>query len=166
MAAATQVLGLPELVEIILLGLPTRDLLFAQKVCKTFKGVIDRSKSIQKALFFLPGTADDVNFEPENIHYKMRGQLVLSKVVSNPLLFRKNAYSYDVLYFEPKALRSASQGSAARMLLTQPPDVTTIYSYLNDKELDNVQGETIGNMLKRFPKLDRSMGVKLFPGQR
>ncbi|KAK3656833.1 hypothetical protein LTR56_002814 [Elasticomyces elasticus] len=49
---AQQVLHLPELLENILLCLPMKDLLFSQKVCKTWKGAVDTSPHIQEALFY------------------------------------------------------------------------------------------------------------------
>ncbi|KAK4917190.1 mitochondrial 2-methylisocitrate lyase [Elasticomyces elasticus] len=156
---ATQVLGLPELVEIILLGLPTRDLLFAQKVCKTFKDVIDRSKSIQKALFFLPGTADDVNFNPQDIHqYDRLGEAPQKTVVSNSLLFKLNG----IFVLKSKIVRCRAQGSCARMLLTQPPEPAIIWYHSSAKRggcalmqanEDTEKGETLGSVLQRVPEL-------------
>ncbi|KAK5744950.1 hypothetical protein LTR17_001701 [Elasticomyces elasticus] len=64
--ATDNVLNLPELFENILLQLPTRDLLFAQKVCKIWKLTIDASPSVQKALFFAAGTVNDVLYSSPN----------------------------------------------------------------------------------------------------
>ncbi|KAK4959817.1 hypothetical protein LTR10_002705 [Elasticomyces elasticus] len=52
MSNREQVLALPELLENILLQLPTRDILFAQKVCKEWQEAIVASPKIQEALFF------------------------------------------------------------------------------------------------------------------
>lgn len=52
--AATRVLDIAELLETILLHLPLQDLLLSQRVCKTWKGMFDRSHRIQKALFLKP----------------------------------------------------------------------------------------------------------------
>ncbi|KAK4898589.1 hypothetical protein LTR27_003761 [Elasticomyces elasticus] len=60
-----EVLDLPELLECILLNLPIRDLLFSQKVCRRWKAVVDSSR-IQKALFFIPGTAKDISYVATN----------------------------------------------------------------------------------------------------
>ena len=51
-----QVLATPELLEMILLRLGLKDLLFAHAVCMDWKAVIDRSPFLQKALFFQPAT--------------------------------------------------------------------------------------------------------------
>lgn len=47
-------LQIVELLEQILLHLPQRDLLLAQRVCKRWHAVINRSNHIQQALYFLP----------------------------------------------------------------------------------------------------------------
>ncbi|KAK5714269.1 hypothetical protein LTR17_017275 [Elasticomyces elasticus] len=60
LTAAATVLQTPELLEAVLLSLPARDLLFAQKVCKAWKKATESSPSIQRALFFRPGTKADV----------------------------------------------------------------------------------------------------------
>ncbi|KAK5677252.1 hypothetical protein LTS10_010441 [Elasticomyces elasticus] len=53
---AQQVLHLPELLENIFLSLPMKDLLFSQKVCRTWKAVVDTSPHIQEALFYTTDT--------------------------------------------------------------------------------------------------------------
>ena len=57
MAAAKKVLSTTELLEAILIELPTRDLLLAQQVSKQWQSVVVRSVQLQKALFFkaVPG---------------------------------------------------------------------------------------------------------------
>lgn len=61
---ATQaVFNTAELLEAILLRLPTRSLLRCQRVSRTFKATIDDSPALQRALFLLPGTAEDVDHD-------------------------------------------------------------------------------------------------------
>ncbi|KAK4894470.1 mitochondrial 2-methylisocitrate lyase [Elasticomyces elasticus] len=150
-----------KLVEIVLLGLPTRDLLLAERVCKTFKGVMDRSKNIQKALFFLPGTADDVNFSTQDLHLYDQYRKPLPKtVVSNSLLFKLNGTTFVL---ESEILGCGAQGSCARMLLTQPPEPTMIYHHTIARggtsrsivgvNEDIEEGETLGSVLQRIPEL-------------
>ncbi|KAK5732324.1 hypothetical protein LTR17_010638 [Elasticomyces elasticus] len=55
---ASHALAVPELLENVLLRLHSRDLLFAQKVCKAWKEVIEASPNLQRALFLKPGTCD------------------------------------------------------------------------------------------------------------
>ncbi|KAK0248028.1 hypothetical protein B0A54_01385 [Friedmanniomyces endolithicus] len=59
--ATAHVLELPELLEMILLQLPTRDLLFAQAVCKPWRHAITSSIRTRRALFLEPGAASDVH---------------------------------------------------------------------------------------------------------
>ena len=49
------------MLEKVLLTFRTRDLLFAQRVCRLWKAVTDASPPIQRALFFQPGVAADVS---------------------------------------------------------------------------------------------------------
>src|ERR1700712_940845 len=49
--ASDRVLATTELLELILLKLPMRDLLLAQRVSSRFKRVIDNSRPIQRSLF-------------------------------------------------------------------------------------------------------------------
>ena len=53
-------LGLSELLELILMNLPMRDLLFAQSVSKFWKEVIANSSYLQKALFFKPSDSGKI----------------------------------------------------------------------------------------------------------
>ncbi|KAK5697271.1 hypothetical protein LTR97_007407 [Elasticomyces elasticus] len=55
-ALAHKVFSTYELLEMILLQLPMRDLLFACGVSKTFQDIINRSEPIQQALFMKPDT--------------------------------------------------------------------------------------------------------------
>lgn len=47
-----EVFAIPELLETILLELPAKDLLLAQRVNTTFRDAINNSIKIQRALFF------------------------------------------------------------------------------------------------------------------
>ncbi|KAK4888327.1 hypothetical protein LTR27_012778 [Elasticomyces elasticus] len=55
---AAKVLGTYELLEMILLHLPLRQLLLCQRVGRAFKAVVDRSASIRQALFLEPSCSD------------------------------------------------------------------------------------------------------------
>ena len=104
---ATKVLGIPELAETILLNLPMKDLLFAQLICKDIKNLIDSSKPIQGALFFLPGEAKSAHFDSKHMSAPFnwlhegedRGFPSEGGVFVNPLLCR---YRYlKPRYYEP-----------------------------------------------------------------
>ncbi|KXL45853.1 hypothetical protein M433DRAFT_143611 [Acidomyces richmondensis BFW] len=53
-SAANQVMRLPELLELILLHLPQKDLLLCQRVSSSFRHTIQGSVRCQRALFFAP----------------------------------------------------------------------------------------------------------------
>ena len=95
------VLEVPELLEMILLWLPMKDLLFAQKICRRWQAAINGSKQIRKALFFEPGAAVDapcetklveapilllnyVNFEWDTSAYYRRGFYLTEASQANP----------------------------------------------------------------------------------
>ena len=58
--AETRALGTAELLEAILIRLPTRDLLLAQGVSTTWRDAIVASIRCQKALFLIPCNAQDM----------------------------------------------------------------------------------------------------------
>ncbi|KAK5120100.1 hypothetical protein LTR85_006581 [Meristemomyces frigidus] len=64
MAATQQVLDTYELLENILLRLPLRQLLLAQRVNTGFRDLIWRSSKINRTLFFTPNTAETVDWYP------------------------------------------------------------------------------------------------------
>ncbi|KAK5714981.1 hypothetical protein LTR15_010397 [Elasticomyces elasticus] len=127
---AEQVFLPPELVEIILLQLPMKDLLLSQRVCKTWKAVVESSSGIQKALFFTAGNqqttvAADRPKTNAYIGYpcicysctKTRTSKTL-----NPLLFtsiRDDGRVTGLELLVDKDLHP--QASCRRMLLSQPP---------------------------------------------
>ncbi|KAK5687079.1 hypothetical protein LTS10_001216 [Elasticomyces elasticus] len=130
--AANRVLQLPELVEPILLSLSTRDLLFAQKVCMTWKATIDTSHAIQKALFFMPGIIDDVDatsnsrsalLDPDSEHVAINALLINTSVAG-----RKDPFVLALQ--EPN-----TYGSCSRMFLTQPPVTTRISFHIIASDL-------------------------------
>ncbi|KAK5719790.1 hypothetical protein LTR17_015161 [Elasticomyces elasticus] len=131
--AAHKVLSLPELLEPILLDLSTRDLLFAQKVCKTWHEIIASTPSVQKALFFRPSTEaemhsiscpkweDIVDWLPDD-----HDDLDYVALLPNPLLVRgyKDTdwlVGGRLLICRPPHLDGEIEPSCNRMYLTQPP---------------------------------------------
>ncbi|KAK5708276.1 hypothetical protein LTR97_000816 [Elasticomyces elasticus] len=117
--AAARVFRLPDVLENILLNLNTRDLLFAQKINKASKAAIDTSLAIQKALFFAPGTADDVSTDCRGVVLEDR-----SAVMLNPLLFHDTEVKRyrDLALFKVKhMLWPVETSSQTRMFVTQPP---------------------------------------------
>jgi hypothetical protein len=87
--AGDRLAKIPELVEIILLHLPVRDLLLAQRVSTAFKSVIDKSQPIQRALFMLPETVPS-RFRETDVRI-------------NPLLVSENSFIGIPLYRRSKS---------------------------------------------------------------
>jgi hypothetical protein len=79
----SKVLTTPELLETILLHLDTRTLLVsAQRVCQTWKVLIQTSPTIQQALFFRP-TASNPNSKKANLHGHAKS--ICNSLLSSPL---------------------------------------------------------------------------------
>ncbi|KAK5732317.1 hypothetical protein LTR17_010631 [Elasticomyces elasticus] len=127
---AQQMLLLPELIENIILHLPMKDLLLSQRVCKTWKAVIDSSPQIQEALFFtarqqkqvpaLHGLETDAYIGHACTCRTCTATQVPKRL--NPLLFTSirsggRVNGLDPLVKEPLH----AQASCFRMLLSQPP---------------------------------------------
>lgn len=68
-ALHAQVLSTTELLEMILLQLPLKDLLLAQRVSTKWKAVIDASPDLQKALFFQPATSQIAFFHAGSMYH-------------------------------------------------------------------------------------------------
>lgn len=65
--AAVQVFATYELLENILMHLPLRSLLLAQRVDISFRDLIWRSANINRALFFTPATSQSIDwYRPED----------------------------------------------------------------------------------------------------
>lgn len=69
---AAQVLDTYELIEDILLRLPLRQLLLAQRVNKKFHGVINDSRKVKRALFFESSSDIRAKFRFENTDRRPR----------------------------------------------------------------------------------------------
>jgi len=96
---STQVAHIYELLELILLELPVRDLLFAQLVCHTFKTTIDRSEPIQQRLFFRP----QLQHNHSNNSLRVNNLLLQSRVFQDRMIMKvPGANSLHVL-LDPSA---------------------------------------------------------------
>ncbi|KAK5125826.1 hypothetical protein LTR85_012102 [Meristemomyces frigidus] len=134
---ADKVLSITELSEGVLLALPMKDLLFAQKVCKHWKDVIDNSDMIQKALFFKHGVAADAAADATIRTGSWRGRggqptPVLPHAQFHQAQRESWAEPDNVFSFHGRALHYEFYdrnyiSSCQRMYVTQPPvriDVT------------------------------------------
>ncbi|KAK5124658.1 hypothetical protein LTR85_001371 [Meristemomyces frigidus] len=104
--ASDRLLATTELLELILLNLPMRDLLFAQRVSTRFKRVIDKSSPIQQALFFEPEAAGPNGIPPHG--YKTNpllgdGSRIIRPPGPGPMVFNEDGEGFAI-----KIDRSAS----------------------------------------------------------
>lgn len=138
--------ALPELVEQILLHLPTKDLLLSKRVCKTFRNVHDDYISIKKALFLVPGTANDTCIDAgfptplsrfslaklekmwfeEHCEVPLPKTLTSREVAFNPLLVRK--VSGQNLLFVPGDQESLQNSFRMHARLAQASDEASCQS--------------------------------------
>ncbi|KXS94196.1 hypothetical protein AC578_3326 [Pseudocercospora eumusae] len=149
-SAASRVCNITELLEAILLQLPTRDLLFAQWVCKQWQAVIEGSVSLKKALFLMPGVSADTH--PDNrctavskarhrprkdprhqemAHFFNSGALVINRLIGLRMTpdsvpsrngFGTRAQGPRCLAFlHPDLLLTSPSASCLPMYITQPP---------------------------------------------
>ncbi|KAK5686550.1 hypothetical protein LTS10_002670 [Elasticomyces elasticus] len=164
--AQEQGLGVAEILEAILLQLPPHDLLFAQKVCKDWKQAIEASPSIQKALFFMPGTKDDVHPGYVTANCLLKSFNTDEAVAPNPFLMvynKFNAGSWIATHRTRVSLLHVSEeASCHRMFITQPPTKTSITSRVDTREgpawadmyspifLEPMEGDRFGTLVKGF----------------
>ncbi|KAK5702959.1 hypothetical protein LTR97_003905 [Elasticomyces elasticus] len=69
---AGEVLDLPELLEMIILNLPMRDMQRFRRVSKQWQATVDNSLPIKRALFQEPGTTADLAYDDYSINSKTK----------------------------------------------------------------------------------------------
>lgn len=138
MANCEKILQTPELLELILVQLPIKDLLLARRISTTFNNLIQTSPTLQQALFFRPRPASSPPPTPPASSAPLRshptGDLVTETWQRNSLLTSAFPPWFDRpgLFISPEAfemLPLASEQPAylrpeaswRRMLVTQPP---------------------------------------------
>jgi len=164
----------PELMEMILLQLPTIDLLHAQRVNQFAHSLVSSSPKLQRALFLLAEpTSDRLQ--------KFEGRQIIGRPVANPLFgrcleylgfhsnHRQSIFSLcnstntkcpgTLITFPNPASRqhnTDADGSWRRMYLTQPPTAITVRVTLQSpcvlfgNERFDMPVCTIGEMLDRL----------------
>ncbi|KAK5714982.1 hypothetical protein LTR15_010398 [Elasticomyces elasticus] len=150
---AQQVLHLPELLEQIIIQLPTKDLLFSQKVCGTWKAVVDTSPHIQEALFYTIDAKYSITPSVTNTHTSSGHPCSCTvcksdrnKVRLNPLLITSPGKNGEVEGL--KNLLSSvlpAQASCQRMLYGKPTKEIEIFfepHRITDTNLDWLRSGT------------------------
>ncbi|KAK5119514.1 hypothetical protein LTR85_007614 [Meristemomyces frigidus] len=150
--ACTRVLGTAELLEMILLRLPMKDLLFAHAVCRQWKSTIDDTARLQQALFFRSATPEPVEFHYQEAYVNSDGVSVRKGYwataadgkkpvrVSPNALYAAHQWPFLWIYaasWQAKDLDRKDieaflrpEASWRRMLVAQPPP-RKIYLYRN-----------------------------------
>ncbi|KAK5677249.1 hypothetical protein LTS10_010438 [Elasticomyces elasticus] len=166
-----KVFGITELLENILLHLPLIDLLFSQRVCKTWHNVVSGSSKIQKALFFTPGTKEDATTRNGVQTYCCVFGRVFRGCQSftlNPLLRASNAKG-DMRGLEALLKRivytRVPKTSCRFMLLTQPPTTVAIrYDISSWQRGDRcvnrdvcIEAMTLGELAEKWELVTRNL---------
>ncbi|KAK4963184.1 hypothetical protein LTR10_000812 [Elasticomyces elasticus] len=69
---AGEMLNLPELLEMVILNLPMRDMQLFRRVSKQCQATVDNSLPIKRALFQVPGTVADLAYDDYSINPKTK----------------------------------------------------------------------------------------------
>ncbi|KAI7281636.1 hypothetical protein KC345_g4036 [Hortaea werneckii] len=127
MSAVAKVFTTVELLELILLELPMKDLLRARQVRDHCRQVIVSSTAIQKALFLRPGTAAEAVIDGRCIEY-INSDGIKGRVALHPWICEYECgriWDYDVRSGFSMSRRAIDWGVSssdfALMSITQPP---------------------------------------------
>ncbi|KAK5726354.1 hypothetical protein LTR17_012785 [Elasticomyces elasticus] len=158
--AAHQVFHITESLESILLDLPMQDLLLGQRVCSTWKEIIDGSQAIQRALFFIPGSTTDNNYESSGWKYPQQRLEFKAGFALNPLFVAKNFSKERNATTTTERLREVRTGSCARMFDTQPPSATSLRFFVRGKgrkyytpyTVRTESGDKFGSLVEQYFK--------------
>lgn len=133
------IFGTPELLEMLLLNLPIKDLLVnAQRVCKKWNSTIRDSPKLQQALFFSPLPGKSVRF----LKHTASGIRFWAEHETNPNIYTvlQNPFQdHLALVWKPslntteKKVRTINDANASwrRMLVCQPPIEAISYHSLD-----------------------------------
>ena len=147
----------------------------ARKVCKSWRGIIARSLSCQKALYKAPGTVNDVSPDALSPRFlngsrvtklarEQWGRACLAKIrggiIVNPLIISSSTAWVDkhcthlALALKKECVKLALQGGEpGEMHFTQPPLQTFALWYHNGERqrmMEGVSEGTLGDILGRL----------------
>ena len=127
--AASRVLGIPELLERILLNLDMRELLTsAQQVSQQFRHVIETSPNLQQKLFRRPSDQDELELFPVQSvpPFYYRGHTTGSRASTASLSAVHNGLSFSFAHLHHWV---RSQASILNTLVAQPPHTSLKLRY-------------------------------------
>ncbi|KAK3656830.1 hypothetical protein LTR56_002811 [Elasticomyces elasticus] len=127
-----EVLATPELLEVILLHLPLRDLLFSQKVCTHWKAIVDTSPNIKKALFLVPDTHIDqaASTQPHSVSAPRPlaiNDLILAYVQPGLGSIHEAEHYVGCYAIRSAALQARFEASCRKMYLSRPSVDAELY---------------------------------------
>lgn len=185
--AATRVLMVTELLELVLIRLPIRTILIARRTSKKWKAVIDGSPDLQKELFYVADESQarllhDNNtlgpLSPSRCSLKDSGSMIVKVSADlNPLLFdlfdATKAHSDRASYFAPDSVKFkikvhqdwASDNRTAsylKMYISNPPPTHVEIRSDEGKfsaHISNKQGIKVGQVLGELSELYSTKGV-------
>ncbi|KAK4889875.1 hypothetical protein LTR27_011388 [Elasticomyces elasticus] len=149
---AGKVLNLPELLEMIILNLPMRDMQRFRRVSKQWQATVDRSLPIKRALFLEPGTITDLANDAA-ITLISSSSYSRTHYSPHPYLSGMTGFSLggpQVLMTRACRVRNA--------YLTQPPSDTQDFIVVlygkgrNELRISLQAGETFGSLYDRLAR--------------
>jgi len=167
---AEKVFAVTEQLEAVLLQLPMKDLLFAQKVCKRWQTVIRASDPVQKALFLKPGVAADAPKDAITSLTPLMRDVPTGGIAINPLFstnvtdtwssIQEKGRKFDIA---PSALKAGhGNESCFEMHLTQPSiklhaefEYECTYTGYHSSITKVEEGGTLLNLIQRMDEAPR-----------
>ncbi|KAK4616615.1 uncharacterized protein CLAFUR5_05313 [Fulvia fulva] len=153
--ATNQVLATAELLELILLDLPPRDLLSSQRVCTTWRHAVKASVKAQRALFRRPqpATTPEEGVPPP-------------PPTANPFLPRDPRILGSKIHLKYDHLRALDKRGARKMLVCQPPlKRVEVYGRLgsdraayNSKVIARERGVKVKHLVRLVKKMKATTG--------
>ncbi|KAK4956571.1 hypothetical protein LTR10_006098 [Elasticomyces elasticus] len=184
---------IPELLEMLLLALPMRDLQRARAVCKFWKESVDCSIKIKRALFLEPGGIADVTNDCSVVGLSASIEsAVIAPHLQTSIHCKGDLYSHHPLSIKPMIDNKGGQSlpfpnetlvrhanhSLRDVFLIQPPNitrkgavvmvrVTAIKKLLCDPEIlfDLDDAESFGTLYDRLERTDRLDDVVIGKGK-
>ncbi|KAK4956572.1 hypothetical protein LTR10_006099 [Elasticomyces elasticus] len=157
--AAQAVLAVSELLEMILLQLPMKDMQRSRAICKHWRAEVDSSMRIKRALFLEPGTPNDLAHDHQVHSFDLHSHIDRGT----------NGDYYALHPFITKVSRindlvRKTEHHLQRVLLSQPPTMTGLIRLQvygsgdgRGKTVTLEAGETFGSL---HAKLEASPGLQ------
>lgn len=152
-------LEIVELLEQILLHLPMRDVLLAQRVCTRWRSVIIHSNRLQRALYFVPSPIPSGSCPPL-VHNPLIASAFAAYFSFPTANYRKPYNTYVILKSTEKPWEDSvkrKDASWRRMLIAQPPAYNVLvldqrvapdYDDCFEERAKDTEGVKLGQLLR------------------